>query len=36
MQINSNIYVFDFDFPLNDLSLYGNFITDFLNNFKII
>lgn len=36
MQINSNIYVFDFDFPLNDLSLYGNFITDILNNFKII
>lgn len=36
MQMNNNLYVFDFDFPLEDLSMYSNFITDFLNNFKVL
>ena len=36
MQINNNLYVFDFDFPLEDLSMYSSFITDFLNNFKVL
>lgn len=36
MQIENNIYVFDFDFPLTDLSTYNGFITDILNNFSEI
>jgi hypothetical protein len=36
MNINNNIYVFDFDFPLDDLTLYSNFITNFLSAFKVL
>jgi hypothetical protein len=36
MKVNDNIYIFDFDFPLDDLTLYSNFITNFLASFKIL
>jgi hypothetical protein len=36
MNVNNNIYVFDFDFPLDDLNSYSTFITDFLSSFKIL
>ena len=35
MQIENDIYVFDFDFPLDNLNSYSNFITEFLSNFSI-
>ena len=33
LEINNNYYVFDIEFPLNDLNNYINIITDVLNNF---
>lgn len=36
LEINNNYYVFDIEFPLNDLNNYVNIITDVLNNFHQI
>ena len=36
VNINSNYYVFDIEFPLEDLSLYTNIITDVLSSFKLL
>ena len=36
LQINDIYYVFDIEFPLDDLTIYTNIITDTLANFKVI
>ena len=35
LQIDNNYYIFDIEFPLDDLALYTNVITDTLANFKV-
>ncbi len=34
LEIDDNYYIFDIEFPLNDLNQYTNIITDVLSNFK--
>lgn len=34
LQIDNEVYVFDMDFPLNDLTLYTNLVKEVLENFK--